>query len=359
MISAFRSVGFHPSTAEVTAVCQRYGDGRLLTWKLLCAEVEPTPAPPPKPAVSESAREEPSLEIVQFMQRISQAVERCGTSLRSEFLGVDVRKVGVLSSQVFKGVLDSLAVRTSLSEISGLLKQYFKPKTDMIVYGVFCDDLELFGKAPPPVPRPRIVIPTKDEKDIERSEQALRLLKAALGCRRLHGEELFIGHDSARMGTIPIETLVPATKAIAPFLSDEVVEQIKKDFRDRRQPERFNYRRLCAILGSVVATQEDIEQVIEHRREVYGENENVEPVLVTIKGKLTERRKTIYELFINVTSDGIPVTQFRNRIGAAGIALSEADAQKLVWKYKTRIPNEIDWRAFCADVEEARSIRLR
>jgi hypothetical protein len=258
---------------------------------------------------------------------------------------------------VFKNVLDALALRCAVSEVVVILRPYFAPRSEMIDYGTFCEDIEAYGKAPEP-PR-RAPAPPEDALDRERKERALRLFKAALGCRRLNGEELFVGHDGARMGTIAIENFRPSLKTIAPFLTDETIELIERDFRDRRQSERFNYRRLCAVLGTVIPTEEDVEEVTEQRKVTCGERDGAELILVALKGKLAERRKTVNDLFAGVEDDGMPITQFRNRVSATGIYLSENDAQRLLRKYKTSVKNEIDWRAFCDDVHDCRPMQLR
>jgi Ca2+-binding EF-hand superfamily protein len=350
-ISAFYAVDFRPSTAEMSAVAQKFGNGRLVNWRALCAVVEPPPAPE-KADSPENTKPEPAPEVVEFLRRVYQAVKRCGATLRSEFLKVDIRKSGILTAQVFKSVLDGLSIRSSASEIIVLLRPYFQGKTEMIEYPAFCEDLELFGKTPAPAPRTAPKSFDREENK-EKSERALRLFKAALVSRRLNGEELFVAHDPARMGTVLTTTLRPATKSINALLSEETLQQIEKDFRDQRQPERFNYRRLCATLASVHPTEEDVAQVAEQRIQSCGEREGSEPIVVAIKGKLAERRKSIYDVFASVVDDFMPVTQFRNRVSAAGIYLSEAEVQKLTWKYKTGRKNEIDWRAFCDDVHES------
>jgi Ca2+-binding EF-hand superfamily protein len=356
LISAFKAVNFHCSTAEITVVAEKFGDRKLLNWRDLCSAVEADP--PPKEKQGLNCREEPTPEVVEFLQKVNLAVKRCGVSLRSEFLKVDIRKSGLLNAQIFKGVLDSLSVRSTNSEIVVILRPYFRGKTEMIDYETFCEDVERFGKPVEPV-KQAVRIEEKEPIGTEKSDRALRLFKAAVGSRRLNGEELFIGHDSGKMGTIPIETFEPATKPLGQFLTDETVKQIERDFRDRRQPEKFNYRKLCAVLGSIIPTQEDIEEVTEQRRQSCGEREGAEQLVVAIKGKLTERRKTVYELFGDVHDDGIPVTQFRNRVSSVGIYLSENDVQKLVWKYRTGTKNEIDWHAFCDDVQHCRPMQLR
>jgi Ca2+-binding EF-hand superfamily protein len=361
VISAFSSVDFHPTTGELTELCHRYGNGRFIEWKVLSSDVEVEPVRRPIEALPVRVqRDVPTPEITGILRRLYQASKRCGAKIRDDMIRADIRKCGLLSSRAFKDVLESLPVRIGTPEITVALRTYFKPGTEMILYTDFCDDLEQYG---PDAPRPKPVdlppIDDIDPEEAERSAKALRMIKAAFRSRRVTPEELFVYHDSTRAGTIAISSFRNVIKPVLPFLTDDLVQQLQNDFRDKRQPEKFNYRRLCGALADVNPDPEDLDEVAEIQREITGENDGVQFISNMIREKITARRKSIYDLFLDVRRDSIPVEEFRDRIAGSGIILSENDIQKIVRQYGRQKNREIHWESFCIDVNESAPIARR
>jgi Ca2+-binding EF-hand superfamily protein len=343
LIAAFNSVDFHPSTNELSAVCQQFGNGRTVRYQDLCAIVEPPPRTPPSSPIPTSP---PTSS--HFLNKVADAVARYNTDLRAECGRLDVSHSGVLSTTLMKGVLEDLQLRVGTNEVINALRRYCAPGEEMVAYGAFCDEIDRLR--PPSTPPP-----VRENPELER---ALRLFAAALGCRRINCDELFRTYDSGHNGSIPAEGLKPALKAISPYLSEDVVTRIDKEFRDRRHPERFSWRMLAAALAKVSPTNEDIVAVSEVRRQTSGENDGVEQLVNALRGKLRARRKTAYDLFVRIVDDEISTELFRQRIEAAGIVLTEAEFAKLVRTY-SGTGRGIYWQVFCSDVDAAQLMHYR
>jgi Ca2+-binding EF-hand superfamily protein len=350
LASALGAVGFQASPIEVKDLALRYGNGRIVEWKSLCGEVEPPPSSPIAPAAARPRRDPPPPPVVAFLKRVLQASVRSDVNVRNELVRADLRKRGILSFREFRVAIESLPLKFGTSEVGSAVKSYFSPGTENIVYSDFCDDLEEFGRDKPQ----QEAVEEEQPPDVNslngQSLRALRMLKAAVRCRRLVLEELFVHHDSTRSGTIPLDNVKSVLKPIAPFIGEELSRQIETDFRDKRQPEKFNYRRLCGALAEVRPSQEELIDVAEVQRELAGENEGVPGLANIIREKITARRKSIYDLFVGVKQELIPVEEFRSRIADSGIILSEAEFQKVIRQYGRRRNTEIYWMSFCLDV---------
>jgi hypothetical protein len=94
--------------------------------------------------------------------------------------------------------MHALRLLGSLSEISGKFKPYFKPKTDIIVYGDFCEDLESFARPPVPTPWPK-VSRVKIDRDTE-MPHGLRLFKAGLGYKTSPAKNFLFATTRPRWG---------------------------------------------------------------------------------------------------------------------------------------------------------------
>ena len=386
LISVFNSVDFHPTTSELNALSNKFGNGRFIQWKLLCNLVEPpsnnslsltgtasttsttirqnllntqspnsyTPPPPTKP-------------IITFLQKVYHAAKTYNANIRDDLIRLDIRKCGLLNSRFFKEELESFPSKVTSSEIMVLLRPYFKPNTDQVCYQAFCDDLEKYG--------PTDETNKQDEEQtllMQRQKlldnttnppiqptKAMYILKAALNNRRLSPEELFAKKDYYHTGVVPNECVVPSLEPVKVYLSNQQIEELMLTFRDKRQPEKFNYRRLCTVLSDIVPTQEDIKEINEIRRQASGENDGVQFITNELKNKLAERKKSVYDLFLNVNAETISPTQFRNRIEQAGIIVPENDMAKLIRRFRSPHSTEVNWLAFCNEVEDSQPIQYQ
>lgn len=140
------------------------------------------------------------------------------------------------------------------------------------------------------------------------------------------------------------------------LLNENCIDIISDEYIDRRQPEKFNYKRLCAELADVVPSQADIDAIAEKRRSSSGVNDGIAILENEIKEKLLGRKKRVWDLFYNVDDETIPQSIFRNRLSSCGIIIQESDMQKIFRKYQVEPDNEIDWQKFCSDVQRSRTL---
>lgn len=372
LISAFNSVDFHPTTNELNALVLQFGNGRYIKWKELCKIVEPVIEKTENirtgtcvPSQFIGQREEPSPEAITIMRKIYQAAKRYGTDLKKDMVRLDIRKCGVINSRLFREELNSLPIKFTNSDFLILSKPYFKSNTEMICYPEFCDDLEQYGSTKDQTAEIEHQnftnyynqLKTRTAQEIEMTNEALQILKAALICRRITPDEIFFDHDSRNTGLVPNEVVIPDFDQIRMFLTNQQMSQIMNEFKDRRQPEKFNYRRLCTALNDVVPTKEQMNLVSDIQRQITGENDGVQILTNEIKNKLVDRKRSVYDLFMDVTEDSVPISFFKKKIESFRIIIEDNDMQKLMRKYKGNGPNQFLWKPFCRDVEESQPIQ--
>ena len=353
LLSAMNRVEFHPTSAEVNAVAQKFGNGRYVFWGEISDLVEPklpTPVCVTLKTEMDWARK-PDGEVIDFFQRLFPVLKCNGIDIRDDFKRVDIRHCGLINSKKFRGILEELPIRITGSEITITIRYYTKPGTDMVCYGDFCDDLIKYGPKPEfELPRPRMPAPEDAEAEKKRDD-ALRKVKAAMQCRRLAPDEMFVHHDVQKLGSIPVDVFTAAMAPITSLVGNDIVQTVGNSFRDCRQPERVNYRRLCAALTSIAASREDVEEVFETQRQMAGENDELFSILHAIHNKVSDRRKKIYDLFRTVQDEIITSSEFKKILEQFGLAISDGEWQKLIRKYRVNRNNDIDWYVFCKDVD--------
>jgi Ca2+-binding EF-hand superfamily protein len=360
VVSVLNSVNFRPTNPELVALCQRFGDGRTVHYRDLCAEVDPSAFTSPQSPVPAAARppsvltppaspvstppRSPSAQT--FLRRVADAADLYKVDFRNECGRLDFRRSGLLSMTSVKELLEGLQLRVGLNEVIGACRPYCAPGTDTVAYNALCDDLDQLLP-----PRPS----ASEDPEVTR---ALRVFAAAISNKRLACEELFRGHDFNRSGNIHTNVLRAAIAPIRAFLTEEIISIIENEYRDRRQPERFSWRRLAAAVAGVTPTPEDVAAAAEVRRQESGENEGVGQLLNSIKGRISARRKRAVDLFLNVVDDEVTQAVFRGKIAGAGITITEAEFAKLIRTF-TGTQGGVAWKAFCEGVEAAQPMEYR
>ena len=155
--------------------------------------------------------------------------------------------------RIFREELESIpSIRFENEDFVAIMTHYRKPNTDMIYYPEFCDDLENYGSQKEEKVDPHTQFNKEwDEmketlaQESVKTNEALQMLKGALMSRRLAIDDMFFNFDFHNTGMVPIDAAESAFRHISSFLTKQQMNQIMKEFRDKRQPEKFNYRKLC------------------------------------------------------------------------------------------------------------------
>jgi Ca2+-binding EF-hand superfamily protein len=288
--------------------------------------------------------------MIAALQKISRAAECHGITVRTELEAGDLARNGFICRSLFRKILNLLPSRISDTDFSLIARRYARKGTDMISYRDFCDDLDEYGNS---CDESHSIEFCRKPEDLQASLKALRLFKAALTFGQMQPIELFDSVDPSKLGTVASSALQKVFAPLRPLLDEHTLLQIEEDFRDARQPEKFNYRRLCVALGYVKVEENDMNDIRENSKMVLTKSRRVlDKVVAGINHSLTSKKRTVRELFTDIRDETIGATTFRNRIERPGIKISQTDMDSLVRKYRvTGRSNEIDWDQFCVDVE--------
>jgi Ca2+-binding EF-hand superfamily protein len=350
--SAFSQLRIEISPSELLALCQSSGNNRYVDWNDLCQLLDPSDND------SETSNQswwenKPSRDMTFALQKIWKAAEAHGIDLLFEMTSGDVMKSGFICRNLFRKTLNLVPSRISDADFSLIARRYSKQETDLISYRDFCNDLEEFGKDLSD--ESSSVEFCRKPKNLQNSIKALRLFKAALSFVQMQPCNLFNDLDKNKLGTIAVTLLEKAFQPLRDLVDEQTLLQVEEDFRDVRQPEKFNYRRFCVALGYLKCEKSDMEEIRRNSNATLAKKTDViERLVADINKSLSTKRKTVRELFAGIREETIGATNFRNRIERPGIRISNGDMDSLVRKYRvTGRSNEIDWDQFCTDVERS------
>jgi Ca2+-binding EF-hand superfamily protein len=186
----------------------------------------------------------PTSDLIMALRNMAKSADSHGISIQTELALLDRRDSGSLEWTAFRAVLKQLPCVLSDADVGLIGRWYSSQVTGLIFYKDFCHDLEEFGR---------------DEACS--SNRSLRLLKAALVATDTRLQELFADGDRSRLGTVQIRLLDRIWKPIKEFVGEEALTEIEEQFRDARQPEKFNYRRLSSAMASVRTDDADIAEI--------------------------------------------------------------------------------------------------
>jgi hypothetical protein len=79
-------------------------------------------------------------------------------------------------------------------------------------------------------------------------------------------------------------------------------------------------------------------------------------ILNTFREKLLARRRSPHDAFRGCPAGGIAQREFREGLASLGIFLRENEIQKLMRMYRCNLRADVDWSAFCRDIEASRTL---
>ena len=374
--AVMRRVGFEVADFETPHIARHYGNGQQFNWKRLCRDINQdtpvTPRPmemPPPPCTSS----QPSADLEMLMREINASAKRTKTNIRGDCMRFDTLKSGVISRRRFKDVIESLPLRMRPERLAELVDFYADPGHDGVHYRPFIEDLQKYDQPPPreTVPFQRSLSPDGCIHDCETQRQALsvwtvpeyilptlRHFRAAANCKRIDIEELFYASDNTRTGYIDCDHLKSIMQPLDRLLPEKVYDDIIEVFRDRRMPEKFNYRRFVAAFYAAQPTRQDIEEVTSLANEL--SHINVALTLSNdIRARLETRRVNINIFFRNLKTNTIPERDFMRILDSLPLVLSERDKTMLCRHNMSDEEGYVDWKKFVSEVEQSKPYLCR
>ena len=375
-VAIMRRVGFEIPDQDLRQWAKTYGNGQTFNWKRLCLDInQDAPVTPrvqemPPPPCSSA---EPSADLAMLMREINATAKRTKTNLMAECMRFDNLKTGVITRRRFKDVIESLPLRIRVERLAELVDFYADPGHDGVHYRPFIEDLSKNDQPPPreTLPFRRTLDPDGVINDSDTQRQALsvwtvpefilptlRHFRAAANCKRIDIEELFYASDNSRTGYIDCDSLKSIMQPLDRLLPEKVYDDIIQVFRDRRMPEKFNYKRFCAAFYAAQPTQQDIDEVTSLANEL--SHINVALTLSNdIRARLETRRVNINVFFRHLRTPTIPERDFMRILDSLPLVLNDREKTMLCRHNMSEEEGEVDWKKFVSEVESSKPYLCR
>jgi Ca2+-binding EF-hand superfamily protein len=342
LLAAFRTILFHLDQADLQQLRQEYGRSGV-NVSLVCQGIdyEAAPAPviqEPHPVVFQPSRPAPGDEIVVLLNAVAGVVDGLKVDLSNDFRGMDPLRQGVVPTFRFRSHLTNMGVRN----VDRLVSHY--QRQTGVDYRSFLEDLARYGQ----LDRSRQGIS-------EESKKLLLLLKTNIVVNQTNVQDLFYRYDTRRTSRV-LKSRVPgilAAMGINPSADD--IAHLCDDFGDPKMPEYIAYKSLVDNVDALQIGDDEL-RAVEVNAEARGIDRETCALLNSFREKLIARRRSARDGFKGCRPGGITPQEFREGLLTLAFVLKEAEIQKLIRKYRCNLRSDVDWAAFCSDIEASRTL---
>jgi hypothetical protein len=317
-----------------------------------CSDIDYIPAPPkPAPAGAPVAlskpiyagkvpRAAPPADVVAALNRVAAAVEQFRIELFTDFRGMDTLRQGVVPLFRFRNHLTNLGIRGS--DVDRIISQY--PAPAGVDWQPFLEDLQTYGAA------------SKPRADLSPdTKQLLMLVKTQILVHQTSVESLFYRYDSSRTCRV-LKSRVPGIlEDLGLRVTPAQIRTLCDDFSDPKLPEYVGYKAIVDYVDALQVGDEELRSVQVNASNATIDRE-IASLLNAFREKLAARRRAPADGFRGCKPGGIPPQEFRDGLIALGLYLKETDLQKLMRKYRCNMRADVDWGAFCRDIESSKTL---
>lgn len=287
--------------------------------------------------------EEPPAHIMITIEKIADMTRQWQMNLIDDFRARDRLKHGTVIRSQFFAVMSPFCARFSERDLNSLY-QHFSKNGDFeyISFDKYLNNNKQSNSI------------TKANESNE-FKYAIRRCKAMVMNKMTTIEDLFMPFDHQRNGAVDINIVITVFARASIKLETAEINQLISVFTDELNPERFKYRLLGRRIQQENMSKEEASKLV---NPVIAQEEMLRELKSTqteIKGKLNARRKNIFSLFTQVSSE-LSQDQFFNVLSNSGIVLLPKQIKAICQFYTIPYKNSIDWRSFCNDVDKSKLI---
>jgi Ca2+-binding EF-hand superfamily protein len=354
LLAALRTISFDVGPGELQRLKQLYGLSARPSVDIaaFCADIDYAPAPPPAPPAGAPValakpvyadrppRAPPPAEVVAALDRVAAAVAEFRIELFTDFRGMDGLRQGVVPLFRFRNHLTNLGIRAA--DIERIVAQY--PAPAGVDWQPFLEDLRAYGA------------PSKARTDLSPdTKQLLMLIKTQILVHQTSVESLFYRYDSSRTCRV-LKTRVPGIlEDLGLRAAPAQVRALCDDFADPKLPEYVGYKAIVDYVDALQIGDDELRSVQVNASNATIDRE-IASMLNAFREKLVARHRAPADGFRGCKPGGIPPQEFRDGLIALGLYLKEADLQKLMRKYRCNMRADVDWGAFCRDIESSKTL---
>lgn len=325
-----------------------------------CDEVDPKPVvqPVPEPEEEEEEDEAPNKDVLDALARVSSVASKCDLDILEELRRYEQAPTRTFKRASLESTLYTLPVQISREDVELLANYYTDKKTDTVNGYRFAKDVESFGRDQLKLTPSLSLTMTAEDKPIDEATHAvMRRLKGHLEAKDLNGYQLFRPYDLHKTGCVPNDRFRAILTFIQFAISNDELSKLCFAFAAQKMPEQINYKKLLTALYAENVTQADLSSSTIPRSTTNSGEHQLISIINTIHNKLRERHRSPLSVFAGLSDAPIPVDEFKARVANYNLLIPAQDMLIIVRKYRTNLAGEIDWRAFCEDVETTKTVQ--
>jgi hypothetical protein len=181
------------------------------------------------------------------------------------------------------------------------------------------------------------------------------LIKTHVRVHQVNVESLFYQYDSSRTCRV-LKSRVPAILVGAGLeATPDQIASLCNDFTDPKLPEYVGYKPLVEYVDRLQIGDDELRSVRVNASNATIDRE-MAALLNSFREKLAARRRTPADGFRGCNAGPISPNEFRDGLLALGLYVRETDLQKLMRKYRCNMRADVDWKAFCQDIESSKTL---
>lgn len=388
LASIIQFVRFDASHQEIAAIREGFpGTERgTVSWRDLCAQVDQPIRPystasndndqqpavrasgyPNKPQVTSSL---PPIQVSNVLNKILSATapdanEQANTDFLAPIRRRDQQNRGVIPQQDFINFLYSLPASLTQTEARLLISYYRVSGSSEINYLQISEDCVNVRKhAIEEAQTAALQEPVDPQAQTNRilsqlSPQVhdfLRRLKSYCNQRRFQPSNLFERYDTLHNGTVNSYKVQACFAQVDFPVTRNEIEMIIDAFKDPKRPDIFNYIIFNRAFDNEDITSNEVRSSLTATPISYEINREAEIACIQIREKLLARHRRIENSFSGINTPTISTEEFQRRLNNIGFVIHSSETTALIRKYRVNLSDEIDYKQFCQDVINSKTI---
>lgn len=335
-------------------------------WRALSALCDPEIQKPQEEDSSHTQQQEksynpPPKAIEEILIKLTKAVQSSDGRLFDEFRIVDkLRRGNVSQSQFMNQIYQYPSANLSQIDLRTLISYYRVSGSADVNYVALCRDSDFIQNklVEESIARQSIIDrPPVAEPELPQTVHAfIKRYKAYIEMQRIQPTEPFEPYDVGHNGLVPIFKVQACFNNVNFQVMRTEVEQVVSCFRDSRKPELFNYNSFATAVSKEDITSTESRSTLACAPISAQVEREALLTCNQIREKLLARHRRVDMAFAGVTQEYIPNKEFQTRLLSIDIVLRAGQIQSLLRKYRVNLTDEIDWKKFCSDVNNSKTI---
>ena len=354
----FRNISFDLSVREARMLRQKIGD--LININEFCEQVDPVfKEPEPTQVEEEEEPEVPEQETLNVLGKTASLLQVSQRNFIDALREYHCIPTGHIYAASFREMMHAFPAPMSDDDINQLITKYTDTKKGMVDGFKLARDIGEYGTTQLQLfPELSVTLKTEQNAIQNNSTRAiLRRLKAHLDSIGRSLTDLCRPYDCYRGGVISQEDFHAIFLFTRFYITQEEEEALFKAFESQRLPKCVNYRKVLHCMQEETVTDTDLAATKIAVTTTNAGEDDLVSICTALHSKLAARRKSARCVFIGLGEGPIPYQQFQQCVRNYGLVLSAPDLQTICRKYRVNLRGDVDWVAFCNDVDSMKTLQ--